>query len=380
MRRRSPLGVPVVGLVLGLVPGLGAGSSAWGDGCAALCEQPERVTACQDGRPVWGFREPDGVCRGGSFGYLESHESADAERLRQARSQKRRCDESGECERFEALDAAQVVCLACDPLRGTPPEAGEDAREALGGRTPPCADDEWLRAGTDREAARCFVEFAALPPRLALQGRCTGGDCRSGSGTLRWPSGERYTGEFRSGRRHGQGSFRWPDGRAYVGEWRDGQPDGLGTRIYADGRYKAGYFERGRYRGPDLENRPVPVPPRPASGAAASTRSCEEACTEDAELQVGRIHDEYECCFARHAFCRQKAEIALEKCADGRCAAEAQRLRDECDLRYACDSVRTGKLTRYRRDRAACVEGCASQELDEQGLRVSERGTLVDDE
>lgn len=374
---RRPWLLPLAALAL--VLGVGASAHARADSCSALCPEPEQVSACQDGRPVWGFREPDGVCRGGGFGYLESRDSADAERLRLARSLKGRCDESGDCERFEALDAAKVVCLACDPNASAPGSAAAGA--PVGGKAPPCAEDEWLRAGSGRDPARCFVEFAALPPRVALQGRCDQGDCRSGTGTLRWPSGESYTGQFRNGRRQGQGSFRWPDGRAYVGAWRDGQPDGLGTRIYADGRYKAGYFDRGRYLGPEPpEPRASSKPGPPAASRGASTRSCEETCTEDAELQVGRIHDEYECCFARHAFCQQKAENALDACSTRGCAEEARQLQDDCDLRYACDAVRTGKLARYRRDRAACVEGCSSQELDEQGLRISERGTLVDDE
>ena len=373
----ASLGTLVAGVAMLL-----SGAPARADGCAAVCEDPARVAACNEGRPVWGFREPDGVCRGGSFGYLESREAADAERLRIARSHKRTCDETGNCDRFRALDEASVVCLACDSASRPPEPARPDP--PTGGRPPPCEEDEWLRSGQAGEPARCFVEFAVLPPRLALQGRCTEGDCRDGEGTVRWPTGESYVGGFHDGRRHGQGSFRWPDERMYIGEWRDGQPDGLGTRIFAEGRYKAGYFGRGRYLGTDPERaarargeaaaRPAGQP-RPAS----DRKSCEESCTEDAELTLGRINDEYECCFARHAFCSQKARIAGDACADRRCSAAARQQQDDCDLHYACDAVQTEKVQRFRRQRAACVEGCASQELDEHGLRVSERGTLLDD-
>jgi hypothetical protein len=168
----------------------------------------------------------------------------------------------------------------------------------------------------------------------------------------------------------------------YVGEWREGQPDGLGTRIFADGRYKAGYYARGRYLGTKPGQRAratqqaAASPKRPAR---ADQRSCEEACTEDAELTLGRINDEYECCFARHAFCVQKARVAAEACSDRRCSKSARQQREDCDLHYACDAVQTQKVQRFRRERAVCVEGCASQELDEHGLRVSERGTLLDD-
>jgi len=168
-----------------------------------------------------------------------------------------------------------------------------------------------------------------------------------------------------------------------VGEWRDGQPTGLGTRIYADGRYKAGYFDRGRYLGPDVEQvaklrapegRSEKTGPPPEPGP-----SCEETCTGDAELRLARINDEYECCFARHAFCVQKAEILLEGCKTRVCAGEARLKRDDCDLRYACDAVQTEKVARYRQDRSSCVEACSSAGLGDQGLRVSERGTLYDD-
>ncbi len=360
------------------------------DACASVCDDPQQVAACRDERPVWGFREPGGVCRGGSFGYLESRDSADAERLRLAREYKRRCDASGDCERFEALDQAEVVCLACAPAPGPAPvsASGPHERSASGsggapGRPPPCEEDEWLQVATPTTPARCFVEFVGLPPRIALQGRCVQGDCRSGLGTLRWPTGESYVGSFRDGKRNGQGTFSWPDGRRYVGEWRDGQPGGLGTRIFANGRYKAGYFDRGRYLGADVDQVKASLAhetPRPAPAPTPeNARSCEEVCTEDAELRLGRINDEYECCFARHAFCTQKVDIALDACSDRGCAEAVRQQREDCNLRYACDAVQTEKLARFRRGEAACIEGCSSQELDGQGLRISERGTLYDE-
>jgi hypothetical protein len=188
-------------------------------------------------------------------------------------------------------------------------------------------------------------------------------------------------GSFRDGRRNGQGTFSWPDGRLYIGEWRDGQPGGLGTRIFANGRYKAGYFDRGRYLGLEATYVAGAISSDSRSEAAAAPRgpSCEETCTEDAELRLSRISDEYECCYARHAFCDQKAEVAAAACTTRTCSVMAKRQLDECDLRYACDEVQTEKIARFRRTRATCVGGCASRDLHEQGLRVSERGTLYDE-
>jgi hypothetical protein len=251
------------------------------------------------------------------------------------------------------------------------------------GTSPPCDEDAWLQKGERGKASLCFEEFPGLTPRMALRGKCSEGNCRSGVGTVEWPEGERYTGRFREGRRHGQGSFSWPDGRMYIGEWSDGQPNGLGTRIFANGRYKAGYFDSGRYLGTDVDHvsqLAAVRSPKPKRRTGPPPPSCEQTCTEDAEIRLSRINDEYECCFARHAFCTQKAEIYLERCNTRECAAEAARRRDDCDLRYSCDAVQKKKIANFRSGAAQCVESCSSAGLDEQGLRVSERGTLYDED
>ena len=54
-------------------------------------------------------------------------------------------------------------------------------------------------------------------------------------GTLTWPNGEKYVGEFRDGKYHGQGTTTFPDGRKYVGEWRDNRQHGVGISYRADG-------------------------------------------------------------------------------------------------------------------------------------------------
>jgi hypothetical protein len=184
------------------------------------------------------------------------------------------------------------------------------------------------------------------------ESRCGACDCRNGHGSYVWPDGQRYAGAFRGGHRHGQGTFSWPDGRKYIGGWLRGEPSGLGTRIYADGSFLIGYFENGgylgdsehyghRFAGPERQHPSTGVPPdeagsghpAPAAAAAEDSPGCEQQCNDLAELELNRITDEYECCYARHAFCVHKVQI------------EAR----------SCDT-----------------QGC----LDEQGLEVSERGTL----
>ena len=39
-----------------------------------------------------------------------------------------------------------------------------------------------------------------------------------GKGTLTWPDGSRYEGEFYDGHLQGEGTFTWPDGSSYKGE------------------------------------------------------------------------------------------------------------------------------------------------------------------
>jgi len=95
---------------------------------------------------------------------------------------------------------------------------------------------------------------------------------RSGEGTYSWPDGRRYTGTFREGlpngrgtytlpngekyvgdfldnKRTGQGVYTWPDGRKYTGEFRDDKPSGQGTYTWLDGKRYVGQFSDGQANG-----------------------------------------------------------------------------------------------------------------------------------
>ena len=41
----------------------------------------------------------------------------------------------------------------------------------------------------------------------------------NGKGTLEWPDGRKYTGEYKDDKKHGVGVFSWGDGRKYEGRW-----------------------------------------------------------------------------------------------------------------------------------------------------------------
>ncbi len=55
-----------------------------------------------------------------------------------------------------------------------------------------------------------------------------------GSRTL--SNGDKYSGEWKSGKYHGQGTFTSTSGDQYVGTFREGRRHGRGTLVYKDGR------------------------------------------------------------------------------------------------------------------------------------------------
>ena len=69
-------------------------------------------------------------------------------------------------------------------------------------------------------------------------GDCISGDCENGQGTLIYPDGSKYEGQWKDGRRDGQGALSFPDGGSFIGQWKGGLFNGQGTMIYRYGRYE----------------------------------------------------------------------------------------------------------------------------------------------
>jgi hypothetical protein len=69
------------------------------------------------------------------------------------------------------------------------------------------------------------------------------------SGTLTWPSGEKYVGEFKDGKPDGQGTLTSPTGQKYVGEWNDGKHNGQGTLTLPTGEKYVGKWNDGKRDG-----------------------------------------------------------------------------------------------------------------------------------
>jgi hypothetical protein len=86
--------------------------------------------------------------------------------------------------------------------------------------------------------------FAFFLQNIAAQ--CTQGNCKNGKGTFIFPSGAKYTGDFKNGECHGIGVCYYTDGSKFSGEWRERYPEGKGTRTYSDGTKRTGNWKKGK--------------------------------------------------------------------------------------------------------------------------------------
>ena len=68
-------------------------------------------------------------------------------------------------------------------------------------------------------------------------------------GTVTWPDGEKYVGEFKDGKENAQGTYTWPDGKKFVGEYKDGKRNGQGTFTWPDGDKFVGEYKDGKENG-----------------------------------------------------------------------------------------------------------------------------------
>lgn len=80
-------------------------------------------------------------------------------------------------------------------------------------------------------------------------GEVVDGQPADGKGTMMYPTGNRYDGEYRNGWREGCGMFSFSDGRRYVGQFKADQFSGLGTWILENGERYIGEFENNKCNG-----------------------------------------------------------------------------------------------------------------------------------
>jgi hypothetical protein len=91
-----------------------------------------------------------------------------------------------------------------------------------------------------------FVSFFFLFLATLATAQCVSGDCQNGQGTYQFPSGAKYTGQFRSGEIHGLGVCYYSDGSKYQGEWKNRYPEGNGIKTYSDGTKREGLWKKGK--------------------------------------------------------------------------------------------------------------------------------------
>ena len=68
-------------------------------------------------------------------------------------------------------------------------------------------------------------------------------------GSVTFPNGMDYVGDFKNGKADGQGRLIWTSGARYVGQFANNQQHGTGTITYPNGTKYVGQFERDMYNG-----------------------------------------------------------------------------------------------------------------------------------
>ncbi|MGC1219254.1 MAG: pentapeptide repeat-containing protein [Phormidesmis sp.] len=84
---------------------------------------------------------------------------------------------------------------------------------------------------------------------MVYYGDFADGQPTDGRGTMVYPSGNRYDGEYKSGQRHGCGTFTFSNGRHYVGQFDADQFSGKGIWILANGERYIGEFDANQCSG-----------------------------------------------------------------------------------------------------------------------------------
>ncbi|MEO1744464.1 MAG: hypothetical protein AAFR99_22015 [Cyanobacteria bacterium J06629_9] len=119
-------------------------------------------------------------------------------------------------------------------------------------------------------------------------GKFIDGKPADGRGSMVYPNGNRYDGEYRGGQRSGCGTFTFASGRQYMGEFANdlfsgrgkwtlengdhylgnfeyNRCSGEGVYVFADGTTKSGIWQQGRLLGEDVscdrtDDRPIRTP------------------------------------------------------------------------------------------------------------------------
>jgi serine/threonine protein kinase len=87
------------------------------------------------------------------------------------------------------------------------------------------------------------------PDGTRYYGPLSGGQPTDGRATLLFPTGNRYDGEIRSGKRNGCGTYSFDNGKRYVGQFKDDNFEGKGIWMFGTGDRYVGEFKANRCHG-----------------------------------------------------------------------------------------------------------------------------------
>ncbi len=140
-------------------------------------------------------------------------------------------------------------------------------------------------AGKKETDALVHVDEKNYKPIDAQDPGCKSGNCVNGFGTYLFPSGNKYTGNFKDKKRDGQGTFFFANGDKFEGTFLDNFQYS-GTYTYSTGEKYVGTYRAGgqEYNGtiysptgrsiPYVDGKPVIPPPSPADKEHNGTCSC----------------------------------------------------------------------------------------------------------
>jgi len=94
-----------------------------------------------------------------------------------------------------------------------------------------------------------LLPFLILFVTADLHAQCIRGNCLNGNGTIEYPDGSLYVGEFINGVAEGNGVLTKTDGSRYEGGFKNGQYHGLGSLTAPDGFKYEGQHKNGRSHG-----------------------------------------------------------------------------------------------------------------------------------
>ena len=74
---------------------------------------------------------------------------------------------------------------------------------------------------TNSLPAACSAALLVFFLSATVYAQCIEGNCQNGKGTMQFPGGSKYIGEWKNGQMNGKGEFLFSSGASYVGEWRE---------------------------------------------------------------------------------------------------------------------------------------------------------------